>query len=63
MQATPAMDMRENRAPTRRQDAPSFTRASAIRKAGMPPTQIAAPNWCSASTASSGRLLSMRAAA
>ena len=63
MNATPAIDMRENRVATRRQDAGSFTRPSTITKPGMPPTQIAAPSWCSASTASSGRRYSIRAAA
>jgi hypothetical protein len=61
--ATPAIDMRENRAPTRRHAEPSLTRASAMMKHGMPPIQIAAPSWCNASTPSSGRLYSMRAAA
>ncbi len=63
MQATPTMDMRENRAPMRCQARASFTRLSAIRKHGMPPIQIAAPNWCSASTASSSKLSDIRAAA
>ena len=44
MQATPAIDMLENRAPTARQAIPSCTRASAETKAGMPPIQIAAPS-------------------
>ena len=44
MQPTPSIDRRENRAPMRRQPAPSCTSASAIRKAGMPPIQIAAPS-------------------
>ena len=37
------MLMREKRAPTRRNAAPSSTCCSAITKNGMPPTQIAAP--------------------
>ena len=63
MQATPAIDMREKRAPTSRHAAPSCTRASASRKHGMPPIQIAAPNWCRPSTTSSGARSSSRAAA
>ena len=54
MQATPAIDMRENRAPIMRQDCAFWTRLSASRKQGMPPIQIAAPNWCRNSTSSSG---------
>ena len=49
--------------PMRRQAAPSCTRASAMTKQGMPPIQIAAPNWCSASTASSRLLSASRASA
>ncbi len=63
MHATPAIDMRENRAPTSRSAPPSFRRASAITKHGMPPIQMAAPNWCSASTPSSSALSDSRAAA
>ena len=63
MQATPAIDMREKRAPTRRNAAPSRTRASASRKHGRPPIQIAAPSWCRPSTASKPPRLSRRAAA
>ena len=44
MQATPAIDMREKRAPISRHEAPSRTRASASRKHGMPPIQMAAPS-------------------
>ena len=54
MQATPAIDMRENRAPIMRQDCAFWTRLSASRKQGMPPIQIAAPNWCRNPTSSSG---------
>ena len=63
MQATPAIDMRENRAPTSRQAGAVCDAASASRKQGMPPIQIAAPNWCRHSTTSSGARLSSRAAA
>ena len=63
MQATPAIDMREKRAPIRRQAWPFWMRLSASRKQGMPPIQIAAPNWCRNSTSSSGVRLSSRAAA
>ena len=63
MQATPAIDMREKRAPTRRQAWPLWMRPSASRKQGMPPIQIAAPNWCRPSTSRSGVRLSSRAAA
>ena len=63
MQATPAMDMRENRPPTRRSAPPSRNRASAMTKHGMPPIQMAAPSWCSASTPSSSALSDSRAAA
>ena len=63
MQATPAIDMRENRAPTRRHARPSFTRLSASMKQGSPPTQMAAPSWCNASTPSKAVLSCMRAAA
>ncbi len=63
MQTTPSIEMRENRSPISRQQAPSCTRASAETKQGMPPIQIAAPNWCSPSTASSnGRSVSRAAA-
>ena len=60
---TPAMDRRENRAPTMRNAVGSRTRESAAVKAGMPPIQTAAPSWCSALTASSGSRSSNRAAA
>ena len=63
MQATPAIDMRENRPPISRQLPPSCTRASAETKAGMPPIQIAAPSWCMKLTASRGAWYSRRAAA
>ena len=53
MQATPTMLMRENRAPTRRNAAPSRSRPSAITKHGIPPTHTAAPRMCSALAANS----------
>jgi hypothetical protein len=53
MQATPAMDMREKRPPSRRNASVSRRRPSAMTKHGMPPIQMAAPSWCSPSTASS----------
>ncbi len=63
MQTTPTIDMRENRDPTSRSPIPSRTPARASRKHGMPPIQIAAPSWCSPSTASNAPRLSRRAAA
>ena len=44
MQATPAIDIRENRAPTASQPVRSCTVPKAETKAGMPPIQIAAPS-------------------
>ena len=55
--------MRENRAPISRSDAPSPARRREARKGGMPPIQMAAPNWCSAETPSSTARSSSRAAA
>ena len=54
MQATPAIDMRENRAPIILHDCAFSTRLIATRKHGMPPIQIAAPNWCRNPTSRSG---------
>ncbi len=44
MLATPIIDMREKRAPTKRQPSASCSVASASTKQGMAPIQIAAPN-------------------
>ena len=63
MQPTPTMLMRENRAPTRRNDAPSRSRPNAITKQGMPPTHTAAPRMCSALAANSTVLSDSRATA
>ncbi len=63
MQPTPTIDMREKRAPTARQPMPSLMCERASTNAGMPPIQIAAPSWCSASTASSGARSESRAIA
>ncbi len=63
MQATPAIDMREKRAPTSRKAVPSRTRARTSRKHGIPPIQIAAPSWCRPSTSRRPPRWSRRAAA